>query len=89
MAFRQRFLSSWIVSSDGYRVRYRDRASWLYEDPGRRAVIGAEVDADGRTIAVFSGQVWLNGSAASESDDEVVERVTAALRWSGYAVDVV
>ena len=89
MTFRRPFLSSWIVSADGYRVRHRDRASSIYEDSGRRAVVGTEVDADGRTITVFPEQVWLNGSVECASDDEIIERVAAALRWSGYAVDVV
>ena len=94
MPLKKRWCSSTVTSSEGFAVRFRDRATIVYTDKISRVYVGAE---PGETIrglwTIYPGQMYVGSLNGPRLEDEtrrlfVLSRVREVFEFLRYTYEV-
>jgi len=92
MAFKKKWLSNKVVSTDGYFVQPIGRSSVFYSDADVRVYVGAEWLL-GNKWALCSQDMRIGSEEGAQLHDEslrtlIIERIKAAFAFLGWRLDV-
>ena len=88
MAFSKTWFSKKVVSTDGYSVRMKNRASCIYEDEAGCVLVSVEMLATQGEWALFSDYIVQDGDQIKDQARRsmICQRVTDAFRFLGLTI---
>lgn len=93
MPLRKRFCPATVISTDGWAFGYHGRSHVVYTDKISRVYVQVEPPTKGKLWWLYAEQMSIGSWDGVLLEDEarralVLERVTAALEFSGYTVEI-
>lgn len=94
MAFKQKWFSNKIVSSEGYYIRTVGRAAILYEDDTHKVYVSAEgLATRSPAWALYPNDMRMDSEAGPKLTGDrlrslIVERIEAAFAFLGWRLDI-
>ena len=92
MPFKKKWLSNEITSSEGYSVRFLDRATILYSEK-QRIYVSAEMLAPKHSWTLYPKDMRVDSERGKKLDDEelrglIVHRIRAVFDYFGWTLEI-